>query len=332
MELLSFWHDRDRLDEARTRGRALPVTGMLLAAGLGERMEPLSSFLPKPALPVLGAPLLASSLGALVAAGARRVVVNLHRHPELVAQAVRQLCPPVPVMFSYEPQLLGPAGGLAAARAAFGDGPVLVANADCWSELDLAPLLASGSQERVVLGVVPHPDRGRWGAVHLDGAGRVVGFSGPGENLEERGFLFTGFQLLGSETLALLPDPPAPMAAFWRPLMEKGLLFGVEVKGVFREAGNPLAYRELVMEVLGEGVFASPLAAVSSTAHLARTAVEAGAGVGPGASLSRCVLLPQAEVGAGARLSGCVVAGPVPAGAVLEDALVTPRGTFPLAA
>lgn len=308
------------------------MTGMLLAAGLGERMEPLSSLLPKPALPLLGEPLLASSFRALLAAGCGRVVVNLHRHPEQVVSAVRQVAAGLPVLFSYEPELLGPAGGLAAARQAFGEGPVLVANADCWSTLDLRPLLAAGGADRAVLALLPHPDRQRWGAVHVDRAGRVTGFAKPGENLEEEGYLFTGFQLLGAATLAALPAPPAPMAAFWQPLVASGRLCGVVVSGAFREAGEPEAYWRLVMELLGNRSFVHPLAEVAGDAELTRTAVGPGCRVGPGARLSRCVLLPGCEVGPGARLAGCVVAASVPAGAAFEKALLLPAGPSPLSA
>lgn len=306
------------------------MIGMLLAAGVGKRMEPLSSHIPKPALPLREEPLLASSVRALLAAGCRQLVVNLHRHPEQVVAAVQQVVHGVPVVFSFEPQLLGPAGGLSAARPAFADGPVLVANADGWSQLHLEPLLASGQPDCALLVLLPHPDRQRWGAVHLDSQGRIVGFSPPGENLDRPGYLFTGFQLLGSKTLALLPPPPAPMGAFWQPLMAQGRLRGVVVQGAFREAGDPGAYWQLVMELLAGGNFVHPLAQVENPQKLQSTAVAAGARVGPGSNLSRCVLLPGAEVGAEATLDACVVAATVPAGAFFQEALVVPDGVFPL--
>lgn len=307
------------------------MTGMLLAAGLGERMEPLSSWVPKPALPVLGEPLLASSLRALMAAGCTRVVVNLHRHPEHVVAAVRHVARGTTVLFSMEPRLLGPGGGLAAARAAFASGSVLVANADCWSRLELAPLLAAGGPDRAVLALLPHPDRQRWGAVHLDGRGRVVGFSRAGENLRDEGFLFTGFQLLGSETLAALPQPPASMRAFWDALVAEGRLFGVEVRGSFREAGEPEAYWGLVMELLGSDSFVHPLAEVAGDAELGQTAVGPGCCVGSGARLFRCVVLPGSHVGPGACLAECLVAAPVPAESSWNRALLLPHGAYPLA-
>lgn len=309
---------------------------MLLAAGRGERMEPLSSLIPKPALPLLGEPLLASSLRALWQAGCHKVVVNLHRHPEQVAAAVRQVCPERGVLFSWEPKLLGPAGGLRAAQPLLGDGPVLVANADVWSQLDVRPLLEAASDEGAVLGLVPHPDRQRWGAVHVDSRGRVVGISKPGENLQRPGYLFTGFQLLGAKALARLPDPPAPMSALWHPLMDQGRLKGVLLMGTFAEASDPEAFRQLALSLLPqtkggaiplgqESSFVHPLAWVHPRAQLAGSVVSVGAEVAEGAKVVASVLLPGAKVEAGCQLRGCVVAAAVGRGTVAEgQVLVSP--------
>jgi NDP-sugar pyrophosphorylase family protein len=295
------------------------MVGMLLAAGRGERMEPLSSLIPKPALPVLDKPLLAASLQQLFAAGCCRVVVNLHRHPEQVAAAARQAACGRQVLFSWEPELLGPGGGLAAARPLFASGPVLVANGDSWAALDLTPLLAAGGPDEVVLGLLPHPDRKRWGAVHLDASGSVVGFSKPGENLQQPGYLYTGWQLLGSATLARLPAPPAPMGAFWEPLVARGALKGVLLSGSFAEAGDPRAYWELVMGLVDGASFVHPQARVHPSCRVVESALGPGAEVAAGAQLERCVLLPGAVVGPGARLRGCLVAGAVPPGRKLSQ-------------
>jgi NDP-sugar pyrophosphorylase family protein len=316
------------------------LAGMLLAAGRGERMEPLSSFIPKPALPVLDRPLLASGLNALWAAGCQRVVVNLHRHPEQVAAAVRQANRGRAVLFSLEPELLGPAGGLAAARPLLGEASLLVANGDTWSQLDLQPLLAALGEEDAVLGLLPHPDPKRWSAVQLDDKGRVVGFFRAGEGPAQGAYLFTGFQLIGPRALSFLPAPPAAMEAFWHPLMARGQLKGVVLSGHFQEAGTPKAFHQLVLNALaqglaeaqgGQGVFIHPQAQVHESAFLQHTAVSAGACVAAGASLQECVLLPGARVEAGAFLARClVVAATVPPGACAQDRIFAGSQAVPL--
>lgn len=303
------------------------LTGMLLAAGYGQRMEPLSSQIPKPALPVLDRPLLAASLDSLWRAGCQRVVVNLHRHPERVAAAVRDCPLGREVIFSFEPTLLGPAGGLAAVKPYFPPGPVLVANADAWAQLDLTPLLAAGDPQKVVLGLVAHPNWRRWASVHLAGDGRVLRITEPGESQE--GYLFTGFQLVGSQALRLLPPPPAPMGSFWQPLIQQGKLYGVLLQGQFREAGDPGSYWDLVMTVLGGENFVHPQARVHHQARLEASAVSAGVLVEPAAYLRSCVLLPGTTVAEGAQLKDCVVKGLVPPWSRREGCLLL-EGVAPL--
>jgi N-acetyl-alpha-D-muramate 1-phosphate uridylyltransferase len=307
---------------------------MLLAAGRGTRMEPLSSLIAKPALDVLGRPLLASALAHLEGSGCDHIVVNLHRHPEQVAASVRRVAAaPDRVRFSLEPKLLGGAGGVAAARPLFPAGSVLVANSDVWAGLDLAPLLAGSDDDGVTLALLPHPDPGRWSSVLLDADGRVAAFHAAGVRPPGVPFLFTGFQLIGARALAGLPQPPAEWRRFWLELQAQGKLHGVVVSGLWREAGTPMGYRDLVLAELRESCWVHPQADVGAAAKLDRVAVGAGCGVSAETWLSDSVVLAGAAVGADCRLEGCVIAGPVRVdrGTVLADTLVLPDRREPLA-
>ncbi|MFH1177488.1 MAG: sugar phosphate nucleotidyltransferase [Acidobacteriota bacterium] len=304
---------------------------MLLAAGIGERMAPLSDLVAKPALEVLGAPLLASSLAHLRRCGCAPVVVNLHRHAEAVEAAAAVTAGDLPLAFSREPELLGSAGGIAAARASFAPGPVLAANADVWAELDLEPLIERASAGTIVLALMPHPDPQRWGAVKLD-AGLVTAFLPPGGSAEGQPYLFTGFQIIGEQVLAELPEPPAQIQTVWRLLLAAGRLHGAVVRGAWREAGSPAAYLDLVLDLLGGAVWTHAEARVDPGARLERTAVGRGCHVSVGSHLVDCVLTAGATVGPGCALQRCVVAGPVVlAGAgKASDALFLPAGRYPL--
>jgi mannose-1-phosphate guanylyltransferase len=304
---------------------------MLLSAGRGERMEPLSSWLPKPALEVLARPLLAAALTHLQRAGASPIVANLHRHPVAVAAAVRSCeSNTVPVRFSFEPELLGGAGGIAAARRLFASGPALVANADVDADLDLAPLLDAGAPGSIVLGVLPHPDVLRWGRVQVAGDGRVMAIEPPGEG--EPGYHFTGFQLIGEDALAALPAPPAAMADVWRPLMVSGRLRAAVLTGVWREAGTPAAYLDVVVARLGGRAWVHDEARVAPDAGLSGAAVGRGCRVGASTTLEATVVTAGATVAAGCRLRRCVVAGPVEVApdTTLEGRLVLPDGIVAL--
>jgi NDP-sugar pyrophosphorylase family protein len=295
-------------------------------------MEPLSSFIPKPALEVLGEPLAASAWRHL-APRCQRLVANLHRHPELVAAALsglRKATDP-PLAFSREPTLLGGAGGVAAARPLLGEGAVLVANTDTWADLDLQPLLSAYDPDGIALAVIPHPDPQRWSSVQLGCDGRVEAFE-----REYRGntepFLFTGFQLLGARVVAQLPPPPGEFAPLWEALRQRGALRAAVVTGRWREAGTLPAYLELVMSLLGGGQWCHETAEVAADVHLVDAAVGAGCRVARGTSLQACVLTRGVTLAPNCTLHRCVAAGPftVPAGTVATDALLLPSGTTQL--
>ncbi len=293
------------------------MNGMLLAAGHGERMEPLSSWVPKPALDVLGRPLLAGALDRLAAAGCDPIVVNAHRHTARLEEAVRAAAAAAHavVRLSPEPELLGSAGGIARARPLFAPGAVLVANGDVWTDLDLSPLLAAtgagATDDAIVLGLLPHPDPQRWTSVVLDEDGAVSAFVPAGAPAAGTRYLFTGFQLLGAGVVGSLPAPPADMPAVWRGLLRQGNLRGALLSGSWREAGTPFAYYELVRSLLASGAWAHALAAVDPSARLASSAVSAGCRVGAGAVLDGCVVTAGASVGPGCVLRDCLVFGPV---------------------
>ncbi len=122
------------------------MDAMIFAAGLGTRLRPLTDSMPKALVPVAGEPMLVHVARRLVAAGATRLVINVHPFPEQVEAVVRAHGDfGVEVRFSYEvEQPLETGGGLLAARAHFrGDRPFFVHNADVWSDIDLGRMAAA---------------------------------------------------------------------------------------------------------------------------------------------------------------------------------------------
>lgn len=304
---------------------------MLLAAGRGQRMEPLSTVVAKPALEVLGEPLLSTTLRQL-AACCEPLVVNLHRHPRQVATAVRAVLPERRVRFSWEPELLGGAGGPARARHLFASGPLLVGNADTLSHLDLAPLLSAADPDGIVLGLLRHPDPAAWSAIRLAPDGRVSSILPAGVPGDGPPFLFTGFQVLGADVVAALPSPPAEMAPLWRRLRETGRLSGKVLTGWWREAGDPGAYRQLVVDRAPAEGWCHPDAVVASGVSMARSAVGRGCIVGTHCRLRESVVTAGAVVGDGCEIERCVVAGSfrLPDGLRATCELLLPQGRLPL--
>jgi mannose-1-phosphate guanylyltransferase len=292
---------------------------MVLAAGRGERMRPLSDVCAKPALPLPGGPVLAWGLRQ-AAAYAERVVVNAWHVPGSVEAAVRSVhVPGVEVAMSVESVRMGTAGALALARhrGLLGEGssPILVVNGDGVVDLDLGPLVDRhlSRDELVTLALLPHPDPASWARVDVDVDGRVHGFLAPGDPAApHRGDLYPGVMLVARRLVDRLRAEPAETAdALWRPALEQALLGGMRVAGSWREVGTPEAYLDAVRALLGAGSDLDPAAVVDPGAQVRVSLVGAGSRIAAGARVTRSVVAGGAGVGAGATVEDSVVLGEV---------------------
>jgi mannose-1-phosphate guanylyltransferase len=305
------------------------ATAMVLAAGRGERMRPLSDAVPKPALPLPNGPVVVSALRLAAAAGVRSVTVNLWHLADRMEQALRRIdLPETRIATSREPSLMGTAGGLALARSRglLGrDGPVLVVNGDCLLELELDPLLerAAAAGDLVTLGLMPHPGPERWSRVVLDGAGAVTAMLPPGPAAPgETPFLYPGVMVVSRAALDALPvEALATPEALWEPARSAGRLGGAVLRGRWREVGTPAAYLEAALAELGGSTTIDPSATVDRRAELRSSLVAEGARVAADAVLEESVVACGATVGRGARVARSVLLGPVEIGdgATLES-------------
>ncbi|MEE4270861.1 MAG: sugar phosphate nucleotidyltransferase [Thermoanaerobaculales bacterium] len=294
---------------------------MVLAAGRGERMRPLSDVLPKPALPLPDGPVVASAIRLAAAGGARRVVVNTWHLAHTMEQRLQGVAAP-PIQISREPERMGTSGGIALARdrGLLGDrGPVLIINGDGLLNLDLEPLLhhMTTGGDLVSLALLPHLDPLSWSRVLLGHDGTIRGFRPPGTpDPGEVPFLFPGVMLVSREALDTLPSRPGETPEdLWGPAMACGRLSGVPVSGHWREVGNPTAYLEAVLSRLrGKGVI-HPSSEVHPTAAIGAAYVGPDARVEAGAVVGESVISEGAVVGESARVLRSVLLGRVTADA-----------------
>ncbi|HKY64208.1 MAG TPA: NDP-sugar synthase [bacterium] len=122
---------------------SLPKQAIVLAAGLGTRLRPLTLRIPKPALPVGGAPILLYNLFLLKEAGVDRITLNLHHRPEVIRRLLDKGRPlGLKLGYSYEPKILGTAGGIAQALDGLDGSPTFILNGDILMDLDLKAMAA----------------------------------------------------------------------------------------------------------------------------------------------------------------------------------------------
>ncbi len=306
---------------------------MVLAAGRGERMRPLSDRVPKPALLLPGGPVVGSALRLASAAGCRSIAVNVWHLAGIMRRRVAAAVPDgVAVEISDEPVLMGTAGGLALARERgllAGEGPVLVVNGDGLVELDLGPLYLRhlSSDDEVTLGLLPHPDPLRWSRVVLWPDGRVAAIRPSGEpEPDEHPLLYPGVMLVSRSALDRLAVEPSGTAdRLWWPAMAAGRLGAAVLAGRWREVGTPAAYLEAVVAELDGVREISPGAAVEADAVVETSLVTAGCRIGRGAVVRGSVLAEGARVGAGAAVESSVLLGGVvvPAGERIAGCFLT---------
>lgn len=162
---------------------AAPPTVVLLAGGLGTRLRGVVEDVPKPMAPVGGRPFLQYLVEHWIHRGASRIVLSIGHQAHVVRDHFRRWPGPCVIDFVEESEPLGTGGALREALAVtFEDGPILlIANGDTWFPIDPNSLLADaarlGTQVTIAAKFVTHSDR--YGAVEVDGHGRVTGFGSP---------------------------------------------------------------------------------------------------------------------------------------------------------
>jgi len=213
---------------------------MILAAGRGERMRPLSDAVPKPLLVVGGRPLIVHQIEALARAGFRELVINAaHLADELTAALGDGAALGVRIAWSIEPEPLETAGGIATAMPLIADGPLVVVSGDIWTRFDYASLrprveaMARGdAPPRAHLVMVPNPPFHPAGDFAL-AAGRVVRDGAP----------MLTFGNIGIYDTALLRELPRGVRLKLLPLyhdwIARGLVSGERYDGPWANVGTP---------------------------------------------------------------------------------------------
>jgi len=296
------------------------LKAMVLAAGLGLRMRPLTLLRAKPALPVLNRPLLHWTLELLRRHGVTDVVINLHHLPATVRKAVgdgRMFG--LRVAYSFERKILGTAGGPRKVRRFFGDEPFLLVNGDVLFEFDLSDLVRrhAASGARATLALKASAKVEAYGGVVTGPGGFIRSLAGLPRPAPGRPLLFTGVHVLDAELLDRLPPGPSDSVRdLYAPLVAEGQrLLGVRVRGPWYDFGSPSLYLASQLSMTSSGFrgagaarLVHPEARIHPRARVTRSVVGAGAVVGEGTVVSGSVLWEGARVERGGRVSGSILA------------------------
>lgn len=292
---------------------------LVLTAGLGTRLRPLTYLRAKGAVPVNGEALVCRVARWLARSGVTRQVFNLHHHPASIASAVGDgESLGIEVRYSWENPVLGSAGGPRHALPLLEDSgspDFLIVNGDTLTDVDLDALVESHRQSgaRVTMALIPNPAPDRYGGVLVDEDGGVTGFSRRGAVPES--YHFIGVQIVRSDVFAGLPDgvPDESVGRLYPAIMKEdpGAVRGFISDASFSDIGTPSDYLQTSLDLAAqEGHrLVSRRADLHPTAVFERTIVWDDVTVGPGARLVNCILGDGARISAGVTYQDCTIIG-----------------------
>jgi mannose-1-phosphate guanylyltransferase len=187
------------------------MKAMVLAAGLGTRLEPITFEIPKPMVPVLDRPVMAHTLALLERQGFDELIANVHYYPDTIRQYFGER-----LEYRYEKELLGTAGGVRNVADFFGDDPVVIVSGDALTDLDLRALVARHESAAGIatLTVRRVEDTREYGVVIHDADGRIQGFQekpDPAEALSDLGNC--GIYCFSPEIFDFFPEEPGEDSA-----------------------------------------------------------------------------------------------------------------------
>jgi mannose-1-phosphate guanylyltransferase len=315
------------------------MKAMVLCAGFGTRLRPLTDAVPKPLVPLCGVPLLRYNFALLKNAGVREIVINTHHLGRSMEQGASAIAGELQLELQVsreEKQILGTGGGVRKAQPMLGGGTFLLLNGDMIFDVDLEAVLAAHRNARAAATMVlaPYPRGATYGAVEVDAGMNVKRIAGRGVAPDPAltRMHFTGVHVLEQEMVERLPaegESDINRIAYIRAIHDDAKVLGFLQGGYWGDLGAPRSVLRAHLDVLAgrlplarfrphadpfagceertSGVFIHPSARVDAPVG-SPALVQAGATVSAGADVGSGVV-----IGAGARIDG---------GAQLSNAVV----------
>lgn len=322
---------------------------MILAAGFGTRLRPVTWTLPKPMVPLCNRPLIGWAVESFLAEGVRDFVVNVHHLPEAIESYLRErYAGEATFEFSYEAEILGTGGGVRRVRHLLeSESDFFLVNGDTIQIVPAAELLAARRDRNSIAALtLRHPPEGdRFTAVYfLDGL--ITGFGkGEGEAL-----MFAGSHLISSRIFQHLPDKDFSgiVDEVYMPLIAGGqeTVAGVVDDGLWFDIGTPQRYmgasRALLARIVA-GKLASPKGSIARADSLLHESAKIGGSISQSVvgersridgTMRDSVVWDDCQVEQGAVLEACIVAhgAHIPSGLRLSNQIVCSAAGVPLEA
>ena len=296
------------------------MRAIVLSAGYGTRLWPLTEDRTKPAIPILGKPLVGYVAEYLAGYGIDEIVVNLHHRPESVRRALGDGSRfGVKLYYVEEPEILGTSGALDNTREFFERDTFVVVNGKIITDIDLNAALETHRKTNAIatLVLLPNTRRERFSVVETED-GRIKGFGGmPAQDgTGPAPLMFTGIHILEPRIFDYIPRGVFSDSVInvYPPAIASGETLAAHVaSGKWRELSTLRRYLDISVELLkeeGKALVAGAQTVISTSA-----------------TVTESILWDDVEVAAGARVTRAILADDVKihAGEIVENAVVVPR-------
>ena len=315
------------------------LRALVLAAGFGLRLRPLTLFLPKALLPICGRPLVTHTLQDLARIGCEGVALNLHHLPEAIPNFLGNRFGDLPLTYSLEDPIQGTLGALFPLREFLSKADlVLVVNGDTLCSWPWKTMIRKHLRSEADVTLLLHrrpPDQRLGGPVGIDARGAVVQLrdTEPIGEVAHR-HIFAGAQILSPRFLSQIDQGPADIVGdLYIPLLRSsGRIQSVVTARRWHDLGTPQRYLDASLEWLRRSKFGlrqrnavSSLADVEPSSVLSRSIIEAGAIIERDASIEGSVLMSNVRVSVGSTIRSSII-GPeveLPRAATIERRMVT---------
>jgi len=289
------------------------ITAFVPAAGLGERLRPITDQIPKPLLPILGSPTIETVLNRISQLSPNAVAVNMHHHWEQIqAWAASSAYAPIISLFRENP-ILGTGGAIKNASSILKRSAFIVHNADILSDIDLCSLVERHIESGNIATLAVH-DKNKFNNVWIGRQGNVHHVGDQSQETESVlcKVAFMGIAIYSPEFLDFLPRGPSSVIVAWLRAIAAGRTIGtVDFSGsAWTDIGTPHAYAAAVFDALkgqGKTVYAHASVDCGKAELQGRVVIEQGVSVSVDAFVSNSILLPGAQISRGSRIEHCII-------------------------
>ena len=317
--------------------KTLRLRAVVLAAGQGFRLRPLTDFVPKPLVPVRGQSVVARTIEELARAGCEAVAVNLFHQGDTIRKALGAEQSGVPITYSQETELLGTLGALWPLRKFLQSAElVVVVNGDSLCHWPIKKLVRrhvrSGATSTLLVSrrIDPQPFGG---GITIDKRGQVVSMSSRvvadanGQRKDLRRRLFMGAHVFSPEHLTRIQQGPSNFVPdLYEPLIAEGKVLGtLATRRAWHDLGTPARYLRGVLSWGRRKGWVSPEAASAGAKRISKSVVERDVLIEKGSEIIESLIFAGARIGPGCRIAESII-GPgveLPANTSVEGRVVT---------